>query len=132
MGSHNSAIYQLVLPQIIEQWQQRQAENGEIVAVDALEQMNADAFELIAADARQSGVPRHVEIILEKAVRNIAHGQPRAVDATEQHGAVAHQRQRGMQLVRAPAQGSQPVSYTHLRAHETVLDLVCRLLLEKK
>ena len=26
----------------------------------------------------------------------------------------------------------QSVSYTHLRAHETVLDLVCRLLLEKK
>ena len=25
-----------------------------------------------------------------------------------------------------------PVSYTHLRAHETVLDIVCRLLLEKK
>ena len=28
--------------------------------------------------------------------------------------------------------GAVPVSYTHLRAHETVLDLVCRLLLEKK
>ena len=28
--------------------------------------------------------------------------------------------------------GANPVSYTHLRAHETVLDLVCRLLLEKK
>ena len=28
--------------------------------------------------------------------------------------------------------GLQTVSYTHLRAHETVLDLVCRLLLEKK
>ena len=28
--------------------------------------------------------------------------------------------------------GAIPVSYTHLRAHETVLDLVCRLLLEKK
>ena len=25
-----------------------------------------------------------------------------------------------------------PVSYTHLRAHETVLDLVCRLLLGKQ
>ena len=25
-----------------------------------------------------------------------------------------------------------PVSYTHLRAHETVLELVCRLMLEKK
>eukprot|EP00656_Telonema_subtile_P004072 TRINITY_DN11850_c0_g2_i1.p1 TRINITY_DN11850_c0_g2~~TRINITY_DN11850_c0_g2_i1.p1 ORF type:complete len:292 (-),score=49.72 TRINITY_DN11850_c0_g2_i1:3-878(-) len=28
--------------------------------------------------------------------------------------------------------GVDAVSYTHLRAHETVLDLVCRLLLEKK
>ena len=28
--------------------------------------------------------------------------------------------------------GGWAVSYTHLRAHETVLDLVCRLLLEKK
>ena len=28
--------------------------------------------------------------------------------------------------------GQHPVSYTHLRAHETVLDLVCRLLLENK
>ena len=30
------------------------------------------------------------------------------------------------------AAGIITVSYTHLRAHETVLDLVCRLLLEKK
>ena len=29
-------------------------------------------------------------------------------------------------------EGTDAVSYTHLRAHETVLDLVCRLLLEKK
>src|SRR5664280_3137801 len=31
-----------------------------------------------------------------------------------------------------PHEYHPPVSYTHLRAHETVLDLVCRLLLEKK
>ena len=31
-----------------------------------------------------------------------------------------------------PALSVTSVSYTHLRAHETVLDLVCRLLLEKK
>ena len=30
------------------------------------------------------------------------------------------------------AEDAGAVSYTHLRAHETVLDLVCRLLLEKK
>ena len=34
--------------------------------------------------------------------------------------------------IQAAAHWLQPVSYTHLRAHETVLDLVCRLLLEKK
>ena len=32
----------------------------------------------------------------------------------------------------ANVQDAIAVSYTHLRAHETVLDLVCRLLLEKK
>ena len=32
----------------------------------------------------------------------------------------------------AAMRGLEAVSYTHLRAHETVLDLVCRLLLEKK
>eukprot|EP00657_Telonema_sp_P-1_P005863 TRINITY_DN23640_c0_g1_i1.p1 TRINITY_DN23640_c0_g1~~TRINITY_DN23640_c0_g1_i1.p1 ORF type:complete len:120 (-),score=38.54 TRINITY_DN23640_c0_g1_i1:10-369(-) len=32
----------------------------------------------------------------------------------------------------ASSNAVNPVSYTHLRAHETVLDLVCRLLLEKK
>ena len=30
------------------------------------------------------------------------------------------------------AKSSTAVSYTHLRAHETCADLVCRLLLEKK
>eukprot|EP00657_Telonema_sp_P-1_P001377 TRINITY_DN13336_c0_g1_i1.p1 TRINITY_DN13336_c0_g1~~TRINITY_DN13336_c0_g1_i1.p1 ORF type:complete len:127 (+),score=64.58 TRINITY_DN13336_c0_g1_i1:44-424(+) len=35
-------------------------------------------------------------------------------------------------LVTEEVDGLEPVSYTHLRAHETVLDLVCRLLLEKK
>ena len=34
--------------------------------------------------------------------------------------------------VKNPQERVEAVSYTHLRAHETVLDLVCRLLLEKK
>ncbi len=90
-----------------QQRQQRQAEDGEIVALDPLEQMDADAFELIAADAGQRGVARHVEIVVEKAVGKIAHGQPRGIDAFEQHFAVAHQRQRRMQRVRLPAQAPQ-------------------------
>ena len=38
---------------------------------------------------------------------------------------------RNLDLARREADIAS-VSYTHLRAHETVLDLVCRLLLEKK
>ena len=37
-----------------------------------------------------------------------------------------------MPAVTVILEGVEAVSYTHLRAHETVLDLVCRLLLEKK
>src|SRR5450756_2856576 len=35
-------------------------------------------------------------------------------------------------FTRGTTEGLNPVSYTHLRAHETRHDLVCRLLLEKK
>ena len=40
--------------------------------------------------------------------------------------------QTNKKVVPAESKGPKAVSYTHLRAHETVLDLVCRLLLEKK
>ena len=47
-------------------------------------------------------------------------------------GAGAEERGRAAAVSRAVrCRAPAPVSYTHLRAHETVLDLVCRLLLEK-
>ena len=79
-------------PQEIEQRQQRQAEDGEIVAFDAFEQMDAGAFDLVGADARQRRLAGHVEIIVEKAVGKGAHGELRGVGEFEQHRAVAHQR----------------------------------------
>ena len=59
------------------------------------------------------------------------HAQP------QRRGGGEHQRgkddgRRGLRLQRVVALREDAVSYTHLRAHETVLDLVCRLLLEKK
>ena len=42
-------------------------------------------------------------------------------------------RLRDLEIIMAdPATQTEAVSYTHLRAHETALDLVCRLLLAKK
>ena len=54
------------------------------------------------------------------------------VDEDGEVGAQEHGLDRAQVDVGVPARGVHPVSYTHLRAHETVLDLVCRLLLEKK
>ena len=51
----------------------------------------------------------------------------RSVDRTSDgHGLVSRHTLRQLQAL----DWSGPVSYTHLRAHETVLDLECRLLLE--
>ena len=36
------------------------------------------------------------------------------------------------EIIKSQIDCQNSVSYTHLLAHETVLDLVCRLLLEKK
>src|SRR5665811_360405 len=56
---------------------------------------------------------------------------PCSVETPEQVLAAARAvKEAGGHMMRGGA--FKPVSYTHLRAHETVLDLVCRLLLEKK
>ena len=41
-------------------------------------------------------------------------------------------KKQAKQVVAEKAQSVNTVSYTHLRAHETLANLVCRLLLEKK
>ena len=73
--------------------------------------------------------------------RIVAPGIQRAEDAIQERAVINDQlpllatfRQLadGIQPGAAQTLAVCPVSYTHLRAHETVLDLVCRLLLEKK
>ena len=57
--------------------------------------------------------------------------QARTGDREAAGGADAH---AGVAITTGVVDGRDAgaVSYTHLRAHETVLDIVCRLLLEKK
>ena len=54
------------------------------------------------------------------------------VDLTGKREAYVQTLSRGMRQRLCLAHALVTVSYTHLRAHETVLDLVCRPLLEKK
>mgnify|MGYP003380948175 CR=1 FL=1 len=56
-----------------------------------------------------------------------------AGDTVDKHPAIpVTPAQIAATAVEAAQAGATAASYTHLRAHETVLDLVCRLLLEKK
>ena len=72
---------------------------------------------------------------LDITVMRLGEGQPRvlATGGIAVAGDVFDQKLVRAKLPRHFGEGSlYAVSYTHLRAHETVLDLVCRLLLEKK
>ena len=100
---------------------------NEPVSVSVLR--DSDTVELIVSDRGAGIEPQHLPRLTERFYR---------VDASRSRDAggtglglaiVKHivARHRGQLDI-----SSEPVSYTHLRAHETVLDLVCRLLLEKK
>ena len=75
----------------------------------------------------------HTPVLLDEVLAGLSvKADGRYCDATFGRGYV-----RALRFLSMPRQGPfaggiLPVSYTHLRAHETVLDLVCRLLLEKK
>eukprot|EP00657_Telonema_sp_P-1_P006745 TRINITY_DN26149_c0_g1_i1.p1 TRINITY_DN26149_c0_g1~~TRINITY_DN26149_c0_g1_i1.p1 ORF type:complete len:109 (-),score=41.80 TRINITY_DN26149_c0_g1_i1:53-379(-) len=93
-------------------------------------------------DSRQSGcnlVLKVVEVPLKQRADHWVHPGCHPVMLPECEGelvvillklVILHQHHLG--ALRHLSLQSDPVSYTHLRAHETVLDLVCRLLLEKK
>src|SRR5665811_2060036 len=72
---------------------------------------------------------------VEDEVRTILRGAAAEGDAFASSTAASGASKTGApsshRAAAAPAV-AMTVSYTHLRAHETVLDLVCRLLLEKK
>ena len=64
-------------------------------------------------------------------IRDSAKAQEVA-DLKNQLAAATPSEETQQELSSTRGERDQSVSYTHLRAHETVLDLVCRLLLEKK
>src|SRR5262245_20692024 len=87
---HRSAVEKFVLPQKAKQGQKRQTENSEVVAFHSLKQVNADAFQLIPADANYYRICSHIEVVIKEAVREIAHREPRSINTTKEHFFIAH------------------------------------------
>ena len=75
-----------------------------------------------------------IQLVAEAAVPNLSESSTPLLDASSALFGELGASLLMMGIVTSVAANlmSNTVSYTHLRAHETVLDLVCRLLLEKK
>src|SRR5262249_47840536 len=86
---HRSAVKKVVLPQKAKQGEKRQTENSEVVAFHSFKQMNADAFQWIPADTAHHRVCSHIEVVIKKAVGEIAHCEPRSINATKKHFVIA-------------------------------------------
>ena len=77
--------------------QQRHAEDGEMVAVDALEQLHAAPLQPEHADAIADLGPFGIEIVGDEGLRQRTHLQACAVDVAPVDAAVARQRHRAGQ-----------------------------------
>jgi len=70
---------------------ERQAQHRKIVALDALEELNANPFKLVSADTRGRRGADRIEIEVEEAIGDCAHRQPCHADMFEQHFRILHE-----------------------------------------
>src|SRR5579871_3641841 len=88
-GSRGEAA---VSPEKVQELEQRQPQNGEVVSIDPLEQMNTRPFELIGTDARQHSAPGGIEIAVKKWSGKRTECQARGVDGVKEDIFALHQR----------------------------------------
>src|SRR5450756_897977 len=94
------------------------AKDGDLVTQDETLKANLLGGAILAGEHAEQPTKQEVEERREHGPDSVTHGWLGASSARD-HGPDGHDRV------------FVPVSYTHLRAHETRHDLVCRLLLEK-
>ena len=67
------------IPEVMQQRQQGEPEDREVIALDTLEQRDAEAFDLVAADACGHDGAGGFEIGFEEAVGKFPHREPRSL-----------------------------------------------------
>src|SRR5687768_3319704 len=75
-----SAIYGAQVAQFVEQRQQWQADDGEMVALDLVEELDALALDLVGADRIQRHWPDPRQMPPDKGRLQLAHRQPGDAD----------------------------------------------------
>src|SRR5450756_1680759 len=87
---------------------------------------------IIAQSHRAEARERLFDLIRQAAVRPVPRRATKPPKASRRKRLEAKKHRSGIKSLRHGKPSIESVSYTHLRAHETRHDLVCRLLLEKK
>ena len=87
------------LSQEFKRGQKRQAEDREMIGLDAFEQMYAITLELIGADARDHSGTGRLKVRFEEPVTERTHGHARNLHRFVQHLSIAHKRNARVQLM---------------------------------
>ena len=68
-----AGVGQAAVAQPLHERQKRHAENGKVVAVDAIEELRAEPFKLVAAHAFEGRIANRVEIVLKERLGEVPH-----------------------------------------------------------
>src|SRR5215471_12198066 len=95
-----STLDDALAPERIEERDERKAKDDEIIAVDLLEQLDADRLDLIGPDRAQHLLAGGGEIMADELGRELAHGERRDLRRGPDGLAVRRHRHRSVERVR--------------------------------
>ena len=82
-----------------EKGQERKPENGEVISLDSLEQVDPHSLQLIGTNTGQSLRSDSIEIALDELIGHGPHGQARGLHTREQHTLIGSCNNCRMQFV---------------------------------
>ena len=95
------------MAEIAEKWQKRQSDYGEMIALKAGEELDAETFDAVGADGLQHGLAFPAAIFVEKIIGKITHGQLGLVQVAPDGLAVARDTECGVEEMRLAAQSPE-------------------------
>src|SRR4051812_47779125 len=96
--------HHIALAQVIEERQEGEAEDGEVAAVDPVEQLHAGTLDPVGADAPADRLPFAVQIVVEEGVTERAHRQAHRLAAPPDRLPVLDDHRRRVKAVSGAAE----------------------------